>query len=229
MSAEARREAAGPTDVRPRVLVFFDYACPFCYLDWPRLKRLRAEHDAELVLVPVELRPDLPPGGASVAELGAEHSGHVREHMLRMAREGELELVFPDNMPNTHEALVLGEYARDLGAETHERMHEAIFSAYMGLGLDIGDRDVLLQIARDQGLEVDKVRAVLETRAFDDRLHQFHHLALSVGITATPAALVCNELFIGTRPYQVLAESLERCLVKEEDLVEEGAPPTIDR
>ena len=36
----------------PRVLVFFDYACPFCYLDWPRFKRLRASREAELVLVP---------------------------------------------------------------------------------------------------------------------------------------------------------------------------------
>ena len=51
--------------VVPRVLVFFDYACQFCYLDWPRFKRLRAEHDAELFLVPFELRPQLPDEGVA--------------------------------------------------------------------------------------------------------------------------------------------------------------------
>ena len=126
--------------VKPRVLVFFDYACQFCYLDWPRLKRLRDEHGPELFLVPFELRPQAPPEGLPIEEVG-EHSPHVEEHMERMATEFALPLVHPRRVPNTHLALVLGEYARDLGPEAHEAMHEAIFEAYSGKGLDIGDRD----------------------------------------------------------------------------------------
>lgn len=222
MSQERRGASASVTI--PRILVFFDYACQFCYLDWPRLKRLREEHGAELFLVPFELRPGLDPAGVPIEELGGAHSEHIEEHMQRMAREGGLPLVFPDFVPNTHLALALGEHARDQGPDVHERVHEAIFEAYSGHALDIGALEVLLDLAEREGLQRDEVVAALESGRYDERLHQFRHFALALGVTATPAALVCNELFIGTRPYQVLADALERCLVDARTIAErEGA------
>lgn len=207
---------AGPAE-RPRVLVFFDYACQFCYLDWPRFKRLREEHDCELFLVPYELRPGLPAEGVPLSTVGEGHSEHVEEHMRRMASDGGLELVFPDFLPNTHLALALGEYARDLGAEIHERVHEALFAAYSGRGEDIGDEAVVARVARECGLDADEAMRLIDDGAYDERLHQFLHLAAGMGITATPAALICNVLFIGSRPYQVLSEALEKCLLTAED------------
>jgi len=226
--------------VTPRVLVFFDYACQFCYLDWPRFKRLRAEHGADLFLIPLELRPALPAEGVPVSEIGSGHSDRVLEHMRRMADEGGLTLLHPDFVPNTHLALALGEYARDIGEEVHEAVHEAIFEAYSGRGENIGDIDVLLKVAEAGGLDPADVAAAFDEGRYDDRLHQFYHVALSLGITATPSALICNELLIGSRPYGVLAESLEHCVVNASNIAEreygptpgdadtsEGAPPTI--
>jgi predicted DsbA family dithiol-disulfide isomerase len=199
--------------VVPRVLVFFDYACQFCYLDWPRFKRLRETHGADLFLVPYELRPNMPLEGVALDEVGGHHSPRVEEHMRRMAEEGSIPLVFPSIVPNTHLALALGEYARDLGPEAHEAIHEAIFEAYSGRGEDIGREEVLLKIAEDHALDPDDVTLAWVEGRFDERIHQFLHLALAMGISATPSALICNELFIGSRPYRVLEESLERCLV----------------
>lgn len=204
---------SGPGPV-PRVLVFFDYACQFCYLDWPRFKRLRKEHDVDLFLIPYELRPGLPSEGVDIGQIG-RHSEKVEDHMVRMAEEGGLELAFPDFVPNTHFALVLGEYARDLGPEAHEAIHEAVSEAYNARSLDIGSEAVLLQIAEDHALDRDDVAAAFAEGRYDERLHQFMHLSLSFGVTATPSALICNELFIGSRPYQVIKESLERCLIDE--------------
>lgn len=223
--------------ITPRVLVFFDYACQFCYLDWPRFKRLRAEHDADLFLVPYELRPAMPAEGVSIDEFGGHHSERVQEHMLKMAAEGGLPFVFPTFVPNTHYALALGEYARDVGPEAHEAVHEAIFEAYSGHGRDIGKASVILDIAETHALDRDDVEAALLEGRYDERIHQFLHLALAFGVTATPSALICNELFIGSRPYRVLEESLERCLVTPETIEHHhegsegetaGAPPAID-
>jgi predicted DsbA family dithiol-disulfide isomerase len=203
--------------VRPRVLVFFDYACPFCYLDWPRFTRLREEHDIELMLVPLELRPDLDLSGVSMDELGAGHSEHVEEHMQRMAADAGLPLAFPDTMPNTHAALAVGEYARDVDPETHERLHEAILESYNGHAVDIGRLDLLLDVAASAGLDVVDVRRAIEEGRFDERLHEFRRFAQSLGVTATPSALMCNEILIGSRPYEVLLDALSRCLVSEVD------------
>ncbi len=210
--------AAPAAPVTPRVLVFFDYACQFCYLDWPRFKRLRAEHTVELFLIPFELRPGLAETGVSIAEMGAGHSERVEEYMQRMAREADIGLTFPSFVPNTHLALALGECARDAGPEVHESVHEAIFSAYSARAEDIGNAEVLLRIANEEALDVADVAAAFAERRYDERLHQFRHLALEIGITATPSALICNELLIGSRPYEVIEASLEHCLLDADNV-----------
>jgi len=240
----AHADVAPP--IVPRVLVFFDYACQFCYLDWPRFRRLRSEHDVDLYLIPYELRPSMPAEGVPVEQIGT-HSEKVEQYMVRMAAEGGIEFVFPQFVPNTHFALALGEYARDVGPEAHEAIHEAIFSAYNARAEDIGREEVLLDIAEKHALDRDDVASAFAEGRYDERLHQFYHLGLSLGVTATPSALICNELFIGTRPYQVLEDSVQRCLVDEHNIAkliggtdeeaelaskaepQEGAPATIDR
>lgn len=205
--------------ITPRVLVFFDYACQFCYLDWPRFTRLRSEHGAELMLVPFELRPTMPAEGVDISQVvDAQHSERVVAHMDRMAAESGLALVHPDFVPNTHLALALGEYARDLGPEAHEAIHEAIFSAYSGRGEDIGREEVLLRIAAEHALDADDVARAFDEDRYGERLHQFYHLALAMGVSGTPSALICNELLIGTRPYQLLEEAVERCLVSQHNI-----------
>jgi predicted DsbA family dithiol-disulfide isomerase len=109
--------------------------------------------------------------------------------------------------------------------------------------------EVLLGIAETHGLDSEDVRQALAEGRYDTRIHHFYHLALAIGVSATPAALVCNELFIGSRPLAVLQQSLDRCLINAEKIEsgvasvsdsledtgdsavesDEGAPPTLDR
>lgn len=174
------------------------------------------------MLVPFELRPGIPLEGWSAKEHGLEHAEHVDEHLRRVAREGAFPLVLPDHLPNTHLALTLGELARDAGEERHTATHRAIFGARYGRGRDIGSRDVLLDIATSQGFDTRDVERAWDEPSYDQRLGQFRNLARYLGIAATPAALVCNELIIGSRPYQVLTEALDRCMVTPESVAEES-------
>jgi len=210
----------------PRVLLFYDYTCPFCYVDEHRFDRLRAERpDVEFVLVPFELRPDMPEEGYPVSELEAGgQSDRVHEHLLRIAERENIPLVIPPFLPKTHKAHVLAEMARDRGPQAHDSMHRALFSAYFARGEDIGAGEVLLDIARTEGLDEADVRRAWDEGTYDERLHQFRHVAMGLGLDATPAALICNELVIGSRPYEVLRDSLDRCLVHREALAEDTEP-----
>lgn len=177
-----------------------------------------------MVLVPFELRPGMPPGGfrVSAREVG-DHSERVEEHLSRIAARDGFPFVSPSFVPNTHLALALGEYARDLGHEQHQAAHAAIFGAYFAQERDIGSRDVLREVARDLGYESHAVESAWDSGRYDDRLHQFRHLAVGLGLQSTPAALICNELVIGSRPYEVLKEALDRCLVTEDNVAAEAA------
>lgn len=203
------REQAEPE--RPRVLVFFDYACPFCYVDQHRFDALEEELDFDILLVPFELRPDMSESGKDLSAVGTGHSERVDEYLVRTAEKEGFPFTQPSLLPNTHRALVLGEVARDHGDEMHRDVHAAVFRAYFGEGLDIGDPDVLKGVASDVGIDVDELERAWAERTYDERLHQFRHVAMHLGLDATPAALICNELFIGSRPEGVLREALERC------------------
>jgi predicted DsbA family dithiol-disulfide isomerase len=209
-------EAVQDRSVRPRILVFFDYACPFCYVDRPRFDRLASDHDAEVVLVPFELRPSIPPDGVSAAAEGLGHSEKVEEYLIKAAEREGMAMVLPDHVPHTRLAMTMAEVARDAGLEPHHATHVALFDAYFGRGLDIGNREILLDAAERVGLPPeDVVAAWLEDR-YGDRFRGFHQVTASLGIDAVPAALICNRLLIGSRPYKVLEAQLEECLVTRE-------------
>jgi predicted DsbA family dithiol-disulfide isomerase len=197
----------------PRILVFYDYACPFCYVDQYRFDQLKTEHDVEIVLVPFELRPRMPTAGVSAREHGLGHSERVEQFLLNLAEQGGFPMSLPDAIPNTHLAIVMGEVARDRGGEVHERVHRGVFDAYFGRGLDIGKEEVLLAEAAGLGLDVDKVAEAWLTDEYEQRIRGFRNVAIAIGVTATPAALVCNELLIGSRPYGIIRDAVERCLV----------------
>lgn len=199
---------------RPRILLFFDYACSFCYVDGFRFDQLKEEYDVDVVLIPFELRPDMPSEGISARAEGLAHSKKVDEHLYKLAREGGYPMVLPDLIPHTHKALVMGEVARTAGM--HETVHAAIFGAYFGEGLDIGDEDVLLAVADETGLGAEKVRAAWAEGTHEDRLHAYRHLGIGLGVDATPSALICNELMIGSRPYGVIRDAVQRCLLTAE-------------
>ena len=185
---------------------------------------MREEFDAELVLVPFELRPDAPPEGLSAKAEGLTHSERVEARLRELAAEAGAPMLDIDLVPNTHMAMTLGEFARDLGEETHRAVHAAIFGAYYGEGRDIGRREVLLDVATEQGLDAAEAGAALDDGRYDERLHEFVHLALHLGIDTTPSALICNELLIGSRPYGVLREAVQRCLITPQNIEESDEP-----
>jgi len=208
----AHEHTHGPTE--PRVLIFYDYACPFCYVDQHRFDKLRQEiPEVPVLLVPFELRPDMPEEGYQMSELEViGSSDKVEEHLKRIAEREGFPLQIPPFVPKTHKALVIGEMGRDRGEPAHWAIHHALFEAYFGRGEDIGKEDVLLSVAEAEGYDSAEVRAAWEEGTYDERLHQFLHVGLHLGIDATPAALICNELYIGSRPYGVFKEALEQCL-----------------
>jgi len=161
--------------------------------------------------VPFELRPDMPEEGISAAENGLGHSERVEAHLLELASAAGHPMVLPDLVPKTHRGMVMAEIARDAGPDVYEAVHEAIFSAHYGLGLDIGSPEVLLEIAAAQGLDQTAVTAAWQDGTYEERLHAFVHLAMELGVNTTPSALMCTQLVVGTRPYKVLAEVMKQC------------------
>lgn len=183
-------------------------------MDQFRFLKLRDEMGVDLIGVPFELRPDMPDKGLSASRDGLSHSSRVEQRLIELAaKEGE-RMVLPDLIPKTHDAMVLAEMGRDRGEDVFWPLHMDIFREYFVAGRDIGARDVLIPVGVRHGIPEAEVVEAWDSGRYDERLHDFRHLALHLGIEETPSAIICNELLIGSRPYEVLRATVQRCLVR---------------
>ena len=177
---------------------------------------MKEEHEVEVVHVPFELRPDIPDEGIYASEHGMGHSERVDAHLRRLAENDGVPLVFVDHIPKSHKAMLMAELARDAGL--YGPVHKGIFHAYFGEGQDIGDEGVLLRVASEAGLDPQDVEDMFANGTYEERLHAYRQLGVDLGVSSTPSALICNELMIGSRPYGVIRDAVERCLVTEENV-----------
>jgi predicted DsbA family dithiol-disulfide isomerase len=161
-----------------------------------------------MIWLPYDLHPEYPPEGIPRERLEARYGEGFLEHVRQMIEDAGFVHRPPSTVPRSLGSLELAEMARDEGCD--EEVHRRLFAAYWSEGRDIGDRDVLVGVAADAGLEPDKARAVFEQGPFADRVRESTQAARRVGVDAVPAWLIDrSQLVLGAQPHQVFAEVLE--------------------
>ena len=167
--------------------VWSDYVCPFCYLEVPVLDQFRAAYgDAvEFRWHAFELRPEpaplLDPEDEAIAQSWID-SIHP------MADERGVTMRQPPVQPRSRKAFEVMLFAREAGR--FDVVHRAIFKAFFEDGLDIGDTDVLLDIAAICGLDPESLEEALNEQRYTAAVVEDERLATEVGITGVPFAVV---------------------------------------
>jgi predicted DsbA family dithiol-disulfide isomerase len=114
-----------------------------------------------------------------------------------------------ETIPNTRDALRLTELARDRGL--HEPYHDRLMDAFWGEGRDLGDRDVLRELAGEVGLDATEVEDVLASDAYRDRVLASTSEAQSIGINGIPAFLLDGKLLVlGAHPRETFDRAFEQ-------------------
>ncbi len=178
-----------------RVTVFSDYICPFCYIGSVRLARLGEEYDLKVNWCLLEIHPETPAQGRPVEELGypPEQWNAMMGELGAMA-QAEAIVIRPHTFTtNSHQALLLAEAAKEQGRGVFYALHNRLFTAYFGDGLNIGDPDVLRQLAADSGVTSETVERAWTDPQYPTRLHHNLKAAQELEVTGTPT------FFIGTR------------------------------
>jgi len=117
-----------------------------------------------------------------------------------MAAQLGLPIVDRDWVSNSRSALEAAEFARDQGL--HHEFHRAVFHAYFAEGKDIGQIDVLREIAESAGLDPDAMAEMLENGYYRERVDQDVDISHRIGITGVPAYILGNQAIIGAQPYE---------------------------
>ena len=105
-------------------------------------------------------------------------------------------------MPRSLRALQLAELARAEGR--HADIHPRLYAAYWSEARDIGDVDVLVDIAQAAGLTPEKAREVLESDAYADQVQASTAAAHRAGVTGVPAWVIDRKILVpGAQPHEV--------------------------
>ncbi|MEL6211015.1 MAG: DsbA family oxidoreductase, partial [Pseudomonadota bacterium] len=147
--------------------ILSDPICPWCYIGKTHLDaalRDRPEHGFVIAWHPFQLNPDMPAEGMDrQTYLDTKFGGRAQAQAVygRIAEAAEaaglqIDLGAIQRTPNTIDAHRLIHWAGIEGRQSE--VVDALFQAYFHAGLDIGDPDVLADVADSAGLDAAIVR-----------------------------------------------------------------------
>jgi predicted DsbA family dithiol-disulfide isomerase len=151
--------------------VISDVICPWCYIGKRRLEKavaaLEGQHEARVRWLPFQLNPTMPSEGVSRREYRTRKFGSWERSLeldARVVAVGETEgiqFVFDriERTPNTLDAHRLIWLADAQGVQ--DAVAEALFQAYFTDGRDISNRQALLDVVAEAGLDRLKAGGVL--------------------------------------------------------------------
>ena len=176
-----------------------------------RIEKLRAAYDIEPVLVHFPLHPDTPEEGREMAgfyaQRGLDPEAMYQQMKTRMDAEG-LPYGRRTHTYNSRLAQELGKWAdtQPGGAA----LHDALYKAYFVEARNIGDPDILVEIAEQVGLDSAEARKVLDQRRFKDAVDADWQKSASYGVTGVPTFVAARYGVVGAQPYEALAQLVER-------------------
>ncbi len=134
-----------------KVSVISDYICPFCFIGHRRLESLRDDYDLKINWCFVEIHPETPAEGQSVKmfNYSEAHWDQLMTNLQRLADEEGISFSPQTTTTNSRKALLLAEASKSLGADKFYPLHNRLFEAFFIDGLNIGDENVLRDIARE--------------------------------------------------------------------------------
>lgn len=191
--------------------VWTDFLCPWCWIARPRLAWIAQR--AELVHLPLEIHPEIPSEGVDSAAVRRTGDG-MADRLRALARDENVSLSFPSFVPNTRRAHQAAEWVRALHPEAFDDFHDRVFRAYWVDHHDIGDVEVLVEIAASAGAEADALVDALSDGAGAASVAEASERASRHGAYATPSFLIERggaELLVpGLQPREFFERALAR-------------------
>lgn len=217
------RMAALPVDI------WSDVACPWCYLGKRRfeaaLARFPQRDEVAVTWHSFELDPDAPrvreqpAAEVLAAKYGAEleQAQDLHAEMTERGAAEGLEFRF-DRVRggNTFDAHRLIHHADAHGRQ--DEMKERLMRAYFTEGAALGDRETLVRLASDVGLNEHESRAALAGGRYTDVVRGDERTAMRIGIRGVPFFVLGRRFGVsGAQPADALLEALEHASAHRAD------------
>jgi predicted DsbA family dithiol-disulfide isomerase len=176
-----------------------------------RVEKLKETFEVETVLVHFPLHPETPPEGRSMAEVYAGRNIDPEAMYQRMKGLMDAEGLPYGRRTHSYNSRLAQELGKWADAQPGGwAIHDALYKAYFVEARNIGDLDILVEIAGSVGLPGDEARAVLEERRFKDAVDADWAKSRQYGVTGVPTFVAARYGVVGAQPYEVLEQLVEK-------------------
>lgn len=201
-----------------------DIACPWCAVGLASLQQalaqLEGEVSATMHFQPFELNPQMPPEGENSTEHIAHKYGitptqiHENREALR-ERGAAVGFSFTTDddsrIHNTFDAHRLLHWAGTLGPAQQLTLKQRLLQAQFGEGADVGERDTLVRLAGEAGLDEVQAQQILASDTYAAQVREQEQFFSSRGIRSVPAIIINDRhLISGGQPPEVFAQALRQ-------------------
>ena len=203
------------------IQVTYDFICPWCWIGEVNLERALAASgfttDRQISFLPYQLNPDMPVRGM---DRKAYRSGKFGSWARSQAMDAQVThagkavgLGFHyervETTPNTLAAHRLVWREQQAGKDA-ACLVKAIFKAYFGEGRDIGDLNVLADIAGETGLDRKAIVDFLNTDEGTAEVLKLEAQSKASGVRSVPTIEIADDVISGAQPSEIMIQILKR-------------------
>ncbi len=201
------------------IAIISDFICPWCLVTDVRLKQAIKQLDSPIAIqrvwYPFELNPNMPIAGMDRKAYRSQKFGSWEYSQLLDAKtvqatqaDGiEFRYDLMQVTPNTLKAHQLTWFAAQEGKANE--MAERILVAYFTEGQNIGEIEILVNLATEVGVDAGKAKAFLLLDQGIQEVKKLEQWANAQGIHGVPAIRIGKEILSGAQPVEVFLAALQ--------------------
>ena len=196
--------------------IMSDPICPWCFIGKAYLDKALSAHPNHPFLIewhPFQLNPDMPANGMGRREYlegkfgGKEAAVRAYAPVVESAKTAGVAIDFEgmQRTPNTINAHRLIHWAGIEGRQT--AAVSALFKAYFTDARDIGDADVLIDIAKNVEMDANVVKRLLDSDEDLKLIQDRDKHSRKMGINSVPTFIIANQHAVpGAQPPELWAQ-----------------------
>lgn len=177
---------------------YFDFSSSYSYIGQKRLRELALEHGREIRWKPVALGAIFKSLGSGPFSPESAKGAYVWKDVERSAADAGLVYRWPTPFPfNSLTAARIFYYIAAKDEAKAVEWAQAVFGASYGQGRDCSDPAELAEIAKDLGLDAEKLLNAAQQDEVKDKLKQATAEAMQKGVFGAPSFVVDGEMYWG--------------------------------
>lgn len=195
-----------------KLVMFSDFICPFCYIGFETVRRLRPEFEFELQWRGFEIHPDWPAEGVAAEKFYGAFGPGLRNGMWGQIKTlaDRIGLVMnpPAVLTSSRVALEAAEFASEAGLG--EPFEERVFRAYFRERANIGDAGLIGELGAEVGLDRAALVDALTESKYTAKLKDTALVARQRGVDGVPTFFLGLFPLVGAQSEAVMRQVLRR-------------------